>query len=190
MALEMVQPGNRNSLYQCPLWWKTETTAEYTELLTKLTAEMEQAFQGRDGEPVPENSRSRAEEKSCPPERKKEWEEVFKHSIVLEVMLRQLLENGLGQHRERQQEKNKRHTPAELDNEFYLYGIAAQTEGKQKNNESQEEKGNSEFLSEKTGNGAEYFSPSGGGRQQKRNYGILCLTCETQCEQKNQWKNL
>lgn len=190
MALEMVQPGYRTSLYPCPLWWKTEETAEYQELLANLTKELEQTFQGRDEEPAPENSRSKTEEKSYLPERKKEWEEVFKHSIVLEVLLRQLLENGLGQHREKQQEKSKRHIRAELDNEFSLTGLTALTEGKQKNSELNEEKGNSEFLSGKTGDGSEYFSPSGGGRKQKLTYSIWCLTCETECERKKHWKRL
>lgn len=185
MALGMVQPGYGNSLYQCPEWWKTEATSDYAELLAKLTTELELVFRNSEEPSSSEEEQSNFRPKECRQEKKKDWAEVLKQSVVLDVMLRQMIENGLGQQKKEPQEKPKKWKTEALDNEFHWNGILTCEEGRLKENaELSKWCGNSEFLSEKKGEGAEYFAPSGGGRQQKLPFGILCLTCETECERK------
>ena len=106
----------------------------------------------------------------------------------MEVMLRQMLENGLGQREETHQERLKKKRQEELDNSFDLNGIPDTREGKEKNNsEYTKTPGHSEFLQRSSGKSAEHWSPTNAGRQgiQTR---IICLTCETECDRKKQWK--
>lgn len=189
MALGMVQTGYRSSLYQCPVGWKTEGTSDYTRLLAELTTELELEFKDSGEASTSEEEECNSGQKEYRQVRKKGWEEVLKQSVVLDVMLRQMIENGLGQQKKEQQENPKKWKTEELDNEVHWDGSSALEAGhREENTELSQWRGNSEFLSETTGNGREYFSPSAGGRKQKPGISILCLTCETECERKRQWK--
>lgn len=190
MALGIVQAGYRNSLCMYAAQFLPESEISYEELLAELTTGLELAYQGEDEEPVTDEE---AGEENRQPEilsnkRKEEWEEILEQSVVVEVMLRQMLENGLGQKDASGQEPPKKNSPENLDNDFDMGELLAVTEGKSKNSsERTEMPGNSEFLQTNSGNGAEYFSPSGAGRRQKLPSRIICLTCETECERKKQW---
>ena len=191
MALEMVQTGYGKSLYAYAAHLKTESEASYDEWLAELTTELELACKDGEEEPLTdENSGADSEETEVYSGRKKEWEEQLEESIVVEVMLRQMLENGLGQREESQQENSKKNRPEELDNDFNLTGIPDMAEGKiKKDSEHMMMPGNSKFLQNNSGEGAEYWSQTNAGRQSRQSH-IMCLTCETKCDRKKQWKIL
>ena len=104
-------------------------------------------------------------------------------------MLRQALENGLGQQKEEQPKTPKKLKKEELDNEFDLEGVPVTAQGKSKSGiESSGLSGNSQFLQTNMGHGAEYYSLANGGRKHCKKIHTICLTCETDCDQKKQWK--
>ncbi len=189
MALGTVQVGCRNSLYVYPAGCKTESDSDYAELLAKLTTELELAWNDGEEEPVTEEDREDSEQLDAHMDRKKEWEELLKQSVTLEVMLRQMLENGLGQQKEEPQKQPEKKEEEEPDNEFNLSGVPVAAEGKNRSNtENSCFSGNSQFFQTKTGYGAEYFSMANGGRQYCEGSHAICLTCETECNRKKQWK--
>lgn len=192
MALGIVQAGYRISLCMYAAQCLPESENSYEELLAELTTGLELAYQGEDEEPVTDEE---AGEENRQPEtlsnrRKEEWEELLEQSIVVEAMLRQMLENGLGQQKEEQQKPLKKNQEEEPDNDFNFEGIPAAEEGRHKDSSEAEKQlpGNSEFLQTNRGKGSEYWSPSGAGRKQKIQQRTICLTCETECDQKKQWK--
>ena len=189
MALGMVQTGYGKTLYLYTAKEKTESEVSYEDWLAELTTELELAWEGGNEDTVTEeNEEDGSEEKNPYSERKKEWEELLEESMVVEAMLRQMLENGLGQREEMQQEKRKKNSK-EPDNEFDFATISAEEEGRHKGNDVLSEfSGNSQFFQQSAGNGSEFFSPSAAGRSQKEELHIMCLTCETQCDKKKQWK--
>ena len=189
MALGMVQTGYAKSLYMYPARCKTESEFSYAELLAELTTELELALMDKDEEAMKqEETGEDFEQTESHCERKKEWEELLEESIVVEVMLRQMLENGLGQREEAQQEKESKEHSGDLDNEFNLSGIPDIVEGRSKDNsESTKTPGNSEFLQQNAGEGTQHWSQTNAGRQSVRPH-IICLTCETECDRKKQWK--
>lgn len=189
MALGMVQTGYKNSLYMYPAWYKSESDFDYAELLAELTGSLELAWDSENEEPITEEDREDSEQKEAHLDRKKEWEELLEQSVVLEAMLRQMLENGLGQQKEEQQKPPKKQENGELDNEFDMSGVPVAAEGKSKSGpENSACFGNSCVLQTNVGRGSEYFSPSGGARKQYITLQIMCLTCETECDRKKQWK--
>lgn len=189
MALGTVQTGYKNSLYLYPAWSKEESDFDYAELLAELTTELELAGKDGEEETVTEEDREDSEQTEAQLDRKKEWEELLEQSVNLEGMLRQMLENGLGQQKEEPKEQPKKKKEEEPDNEFQLMGVPVAAEGKSRSSpECQALLGNSQFLQTNTGTGAEYWSPSNGARQQCTGCHTICLTCETECERKKQWK--
>ncbi len=188
MALGMVQTGYGNSLCAYSVHFRTESDMTYAELLTELTTELELAFRD-EGETVTDDGTGEdSNQTESHSDRKKEWEELLEQSILLEAMLRQMLENGLGQHKEEQKEEKKQEK-AELDNEFHMDGVPTAADSKSRSRaKSFGLPGNSEFLQTGGSIGSEYFSPSGAGRRQKLQLRTICLTCETECDQKKQWK--
>lgn len=177
MALGIVQAGCKNSLYLYAAGTCPEKEYSYAEWLAELTTELELALEGGTEE-VYSN-------------RKKEWEDLLEQSVKVEAMLRQMMENGLGQQKEEQKEVPGKREKEEPDNDFTLEGIPVNAEGKNRSSPDDfHVPGNSQFLQTNTGNGAEYLNLAGGGKngppQQQRR--IICLTCETECEQKKQWK--
>ena len=190
MALGTVQAGYKNSLYVYPVWNRDESDFDYAELLAELTTELELACKGGEEEPVTEDgSGEDSDQTDSYSERKKEWEELLEQSVNLEAMLRQMLENGLGQKDEEQQELPKKQEEEELDNTFEMDGIPIAADGKSRSSENHTEySGSSQFLQTNTGSRSEYFSPSAGGRKQSINSRIMCLTCQTECDRKKQWK--
>jgi len=153
-----------------------------------LTTELELAFADREEEPVNKEDSEDFEQTESHSQRKKEWEELLEESMVVEAMLRQMLENGLGQREESKQENTSKKNSEELDNEFNLNGIPDITEGRSKNNsECTSAPGNSEFLQRDAGDEAEHWSQTNAGRRGNTMH-IICLTCETECDRKKQWK--
>ncbi len=189
MALGTVQTGYRNSLCMYSVYFREESDISYADLLAELTTELELAFGDGDEEPVSENDWEDSEQTEALLDRKKEWEELLEQSVVLEVMLRQMLENGLGQRNKEQEANPKKQEAEELDNDFELSGIPEVYEGRQKDSRKQvtDYHGDSEFLQNNAGSGSEYFSPSAAGRQSVQ-YRTMCLTCQTECDRKKQWK--
>lgn len=190
MALGTVQAGYKNSLYVYPVWNREESDFNYAELLAELTTELELACRGGEEEPVMEEDTGEDSEQTNPhSERKKEWEELLEQSVNLEAMLRQMLENGLGQQKEEQQEQPKKQEETETDNEFHLAGIPVAAESNSRSSPEQfGGSGNSQFFQTNTGHGAEYWSPANGDRQQCTGNHTICLTCETECDRKKTWK--
>jgi len=189
VALGTVQTGYGNSLCAYSVYFRAEFDLSYADLLAELTTELELACRSGDEEPVMEEGAGEdSEQEEIHSERKKEWEELLEQSVALDAMLRQMLEHGLGQQKE-EQERQPEKKPQEPDNDFELSGVLAETlEGRQKDcSQYTDYHGNSEFLQQNGGNGSEYFSPSAAGRQsiQQR---LICLTCQTECDQKKQWK--
>ena len=116
-------------------------------------------------------------------------EEIKQAKWVKEAMLRQALENGPGQQKEEQQKPQKESKEEEPDNEFMLEGIPMNAEGKRKPDaESTEFSGASQFLQTNTGQDSEYYNLANGGRKYCEKVRTICLTCETDCDQKKQWK--
>lgn len=188
MALGMVQAGYAKSLYAYAAQLKSESEASFDDWLAELTTELELACKDGNEESVSEERlNDDSEQTEAYSERKKEWEELLEESIVVEVMLRQMLENGLGQREETQQEKPEKKRQEEPDNEFCFSGIP-EVMGRTKNTlEYPTLPGNSEFLQWNAGQGAEHWSQTNAGRQSVRSH-IVCLTCETECNRKKQWK--
>jgi len=194
MALGGVHAGYKNSLYMYQADKNSDLDESFEEWLVELTTELELALEGN----MEDNSLNSNEGTDDPPKdgpteaysaRKKEWEEILEQAKVVEAMLRQALENGLGQQKEEQQKPPKRLKEEELDNEFELEGIPVTVEGTTKpSKESSDFAGNSQFLQTNTGHGAEYFSPGSGSRKYCEKVRTICLTCETDCDQKKQWK--
>lgn len=195
MALGMVQAGYGKSLYAYTAGFRPELECSYAELLAELTTELELALENGTDEEISDSEKETGdredfEQAETYSRRKEEWEELLEKSLVVEAMLRQMLENGLGQSKEEEQQKPKKKQEEELDNSFDLAdGVPAAAEGKHKNDsEYSELTGNSQFLQKNTGGGSEYFSPSGGERKYMVHPGILCLTCQTECDKKKNWK--
>ena len=194
MALGMVQAGYGNALYAYAAKVRSEAEFSYDELLAELTTELELALEGdrenlkkdyEEGTDTEEDS----EQSKAKADLKDEWEELLEKSEIVEAMLRQMLENGLGQREDAQKESPGKKAKGDMDNEFDISDIPEIAEGRHKDiSEYTESPGNSEFLQRNLGGGTEYWSPSQGGRRQVRNMHIFCLTCETECDRKKQWK--
>lgn len=194
MALGMVQAGYKNSLYWYTAGICLESECSYEEWLAELTTELELALEGGAEEEITDSDNgadSLEEDKTTESysNRKKEWEELLDQAKVVDAMLRQMMENGLGQQKEEQQNLPKKRKTEELDNEFEMAGISMAADGKSKSSiESQGLSGNSKSLQTNTGHGAEYFSRTNGGRQLCERSHVICLTCETECDRKKLWK--
>ena len=190
MALGIVQAGYKNSLYLYAAGKNPEWDSSFEEWLAELTTGLELALEGSMEDTVTdseegENSPTEDGQADAYSERKKEWEEVLEQANVVEAMLRQMMENGLGQQKE--EEKPPQKPEEETDNDFSLDGIPVLEEGKcHDRTKTEDSGGNSQFLQKDAGHGAEYLSLANGGRkaalqQQMR---AICLTCETPCRHK------
>ena len=194
LALGIVQAGYKSSLCWYTAGVRFESQCSYEEWLAELTTELELALEKGTEEDVKdsENGADSSEENQTAESyssRKKEWAELLEQSVNLEGMLRQMLENGLGQQKEEQQTQPKKQEKGELDNEFHLEGIPAATEGTSRSSTMPAGlQGNSQFLQTDTAHGAEYFNLANGGRQYCEGTHAICLTCETECNRKKQWK--
>lgn len=195
MALGIVQAGYKPSLYLYPAGTRLESESFYEEWLAELTTELELALEDGMKEELSdfdtgEDSMEDDGKKEAYSNRKKEWEELLEKATVVEAMLRQALENGLGQQKEEEKTPEKQ-KEEETDNDFSLEGIPMTPEGKRRSNaEASESAGNSQFLQTDSGYGAEYFNMGAGGSivSMKQQMRVLCLTCETECDRKKQWK--
>jgi len=193
MALGIVQAGYKNSLYLYTAGTRLESEISYAEWLAELTTELELALESGTEDEVSdfETGEDNMEDDGTTEaysNRKKEWEELLKQATVVEAMLRQMLENGLGQKKEEQQKPPEQQEEKETDNDFDLMGLPAVVEGRHKDSlEHTDFSGNSELRSKNSGKGSEYFSPSASGRQTPQVHAI-CLTCELDCDRKKQWK--
>lgn len=195
MALGIVQAGYKNSLYVYAAGKTSDSEYSYAELLAELTTELELALEGSMEDTVTDSEEgtdnpSDDEQTETYSARKKEWEEQLDQAKVVEAMLRQALENGLGQQKEEEKTPQKQ-KKEEADNDFSIEGVPMMAEGKSKSSaEPVKSEGNAQFLQTDSGHGAEYFSQTNGGRETlwKQQMRIICLTCETECDQKKQWK--
>ena len=195
MALEVVQAGYKSSLYLYTAGTRMESEASYAEWLAELTTELELALEGGTEDKLSdfdtgEDDMEDDGKSEVYSNRKKEWEELLEHAKVVEAMLKQMLENGLGQQKEEDKMPQKK-KEEEQDNDFSLEGIPMRIDGKSKNSDMPADSaGNSQFLQNNSGLGAEYLGLSGGGRKTvlKHPLRTICLTCETKCERKKQWK--
>lgn len=190
MALGAVQVGYRNSLYTYPTQGRTELERSYEEWLAELTTELELALESETDESVlDESTENDSDETESHSELKEEWEELLEQTDVVDAILRQMLENGLGQRKDEQQEQQESQSPDNLDNEFDIAGVPADSEGKSKDGaEYPETLGNSEFLQSNAGNGTAYWNTSNPGRRRSAGPHMICLFCETECDSKKQWK--
>jgi len=167
MALGIVQTGYKSSLYLYAAGKTSDLECSYAELLAELTTELELALEGNMEETVKdseegEDTPSEDGQSESYSARKKEWEEQLDQATVVEAMLRQALENGLGQHKEEEKTPQKQ-KEEETDNDFSLDGIPIGIEGKSKSSAmSADFAGSSIFLSTNSGSGAEYLGLSGG----------------------------
>jgi len=194
MAPGGVHAGYKNSLYMYQAERNPESEGSFEEWLLELTTELELALEGNMEDGISDSEEgvdclSEDGQKEAYSARKKEWEEILEQAKIVEAMLRQALENGLGQQKEEQQKPQKKSKEEEPDNEFMLEGIPMNAEGK--NNpgaESTEFSGASQFLQTNTGHDSEYYSLANGGRKYCEKVRTICLTCETDCNQKKQWK--
>jgi len=194
MAPGGVHAGYKDSLYMYQAEKNPDLEGSFEEWLLELTTGLELALEGSMEDCISDSE----EGKDCSQEdgqteaysaRKKEWEEILEQAKIVEAMLRQALENGLGQQKEEQQKPQKKSKEEEPDNEFMLDGIPMSAEGKSKpRTENRDISGNSKSLQTDTGHGAEYFSLANGGRKYCEKVRTICLTCETECDQKKQWK--
>ena len=193
MALRIVQAGYKTSLYLYAAGIHPETELSYAELLAELTTELELALEGGGEGNVTDSGEGQnysedTENREAYSNRKREWEELLEQSVVLEAMLRQMLEYGPEQQKEEQQKQSEHKDKKEPDNEFELTGFPDTSEGKPKNSRQYTDyHGDSEFLQQNAGNGGEYFSPSAAGRQSMLQR-LICLTCQIECDRKRQWK--
>ena len=194
MALGVVQAGYKNSLYMYAAGNNPEWDSSFEEWLAELTTGLELAMEGNKEDMVTDSEEGTEcsqedEQTEAYSARKKEWEEVLEQANMVEAMLRQMMENGLGQQKEEEKtpEKQKDEEP---DNDFTLEGIPLTAEGKNHDSAKTEESGgNSQFYQTDSGHGAEYLNLFNGGKQVliKQRH-TICLTCETQCDRKKQWK--
>ena len=195
MALGGVQAGYKNSLYLYAAGNNPDWDSSFEEWLAELTTGLELAMEGSMEDTISDYEErsdcSQEEEQSEPySKRKKEWEEILEEAKVVEAMLRQMMENGLGQQKE-EEKAPKKQKKEELDNDFSLEGVPLTDEGKSRNNaKTKESGGNSQFLKTDSGHGAEYWNLANGGRKVlvMQHPNIFCLTCEIQCDKKKQWK--
>lgn len=193
MALGIVQAGYKNSLYLYAAGIRAETEDSYAQFLAELTTELELGLESSGEEMISdseegENSSDDFEQKEAYSNRKKEWEELLEQSVVLEAMLRQMLEYGPEQQKEEQKKHTENKEREETDNEFELAGIPDSLDGRQKKSSQYTDyHGDSEFLQQNAGKSAEYFSPSAAGHQRTLQR-LICLTCRTECDRKKQWK--
>jgi len=195
MALGILQTGYKSSLYLYAAGKTSDLECSYAELLAELTTELELALEGNMEETVKdseegEDTPSEDGQSESYSARKKEWEEQLDQATVVEAMLRQALENGLGQHKEEEKTPQKQ-KEEETDNDFSLEGVPMMPEGKSRSSPKVlESVGNSKFLQNNSGQGTEYFNLAGGGRKVvlKQQLRTICLTCETECDRKKQWK--
>lgn len=190
MALGAVQTGYRNSLYTYPAQHREELERSYEEWLAELTTELELALENDNNDSFfDEKTEEDSEQTDSHSGVKKEWEELLEGTDAVDVILRQMLENGLGQRKEEQQERQEKSSLDNLDNDFDMTGILATSEGKSKDSlEHMESPGNSEHLQSNAGTGAEYWNPSNPGRRQGAVSHMICLFCETECIMKKHWK--
>ena len=195
MALGMVQIGYKNSLYLYSAGTRLESEVSYAEWLAELTTELELALESENKEELSEfdtgeDSMEDDGKTEAYSNRKKEWEELLEQAKVVEVMLRQMLENGLGQQKQEEKTPQKK-KEEETDNDFSLEGIPLPMEGKSKSSTlPTHSAGNSQFLATNSGYGAEYLNLANGGRKTviRQPWRTICLTCEIECERKKQWK--
>jgi len=183
MAPGGVHAGYKNSLYVYAAEKNPTSEDSFEEWLVELTTGLELALEGNteDADDLPE------EHKEAYSSRKKDWEEVLEQATVAEVMLRQALENGLGQQEEEEKNRQKQNEE-ESDNDFSLEGAVMPAEGTNRNRtETTEFAGNSQSLRTDTGNHAEHLNLANGEKNkgEKVPLRVFCLTCETQCERKN-----
>ena len=196
MAPGGVHAGYKNSLYVYAAEKNPDLEGSFEEWLAELTTELELALEGNMGENISDfedgaENLLDEEQKEAYSTRKKDWEEVLDQAQIVEAMLRQALENGLGQQKEEgktpQKEKEE-----ECDNDFSLEGVPMSAEGKSKGSGKSEETmaGSSEAFQTNKGNHAEYLHLANGGRKKAEAVPLrtICLTCETPCNQKKQWK--
>jgi len=103
MAPGGVHAGYKNSLYVYAAEKNPTSEDSFEEWLVELTTGLEMALEGNteDADDLPE------EHKEAYSSRKKDWEEVLEQATVAEVMLRQALENGLGQQEEEEKNRQK-----------------------------------------------------------------------------------
>lgn len=192
MALGVAQTGQGNYLYKYMEEVRPETDFSYAVRMEKLVANLESTFEEAKGGTAEGAGEADSQEEEAVEEygnRKKEWEEVLSKEKIVEAMLRQMLEHGLGQQKEEQQNLPRRQKEEELDNEFHRTGMAALVEGKTENSaQAVEQKGNSGYLQTDAGHGAEYQNLANGARTYYVSVRVFCLTCETECDRKKQWK--
>ena len=194
MAPGGVHAGYKDSLYMYRAEKNPDSEGSFEEWLLEQTTGLELALEGSMEDCISDSE----EGKDCSQEdgqteaysvRKKEWEDILEQAKVVEAMLRQALENGPGQQKEEQQKPQKESKEEEPDNEFMLEGIPMNAEGKRKPDaESTEFSGASQFLQTNTGQDSEYYNLANGGRKYCEKVRTICLTCETDCDQKKQWK--
>lgn len=192
MAPGGVHAGYKNSLYMYAAEKSSDLEENFEEWLVELTTGLELALEGNMEDTVPDSEEG-AEGMSDdgPTEaysaRKKEWEEILQEAEVVEAMLRQTLENGLGQQKEEEKTSQKQ-KEEECDNDFSLEGVPMPVEGKSKSSTKTKETsaGNSKALQTNTGSTAEYLHLANGGRKKTKVVPLrtICLTCETPCDRK------
>ncbi len=196
MAPGGVHAGYRNSLYMYQADKNPDLEDSFEEWLLELTTGLELALEGNTEECISDSEEggdclSEDGQSEVYSARKKEWEEILEQAKVVEAMLRQALENGLGQQKEEEKTPQKQ-KEEEHDNDFSLEGVPMPAEGKSKGSAKTKETaaGNSKSLQAKAGRNAEYLHLANGGRKtaKKTLSRSFCLTCETPCDQKKQWK--
>lgn len=196
MAPGGVHAGYKNSLYMYAAEKKSDLEASFEEWLVELTTGLELALEGGMGDNGLDSNEGadnlqedgQTETYSA---RKKEWEEILEQAEVVEAMLRQALGNGLGRQKEEENTRQK-NKEEEHDNEFSLEGVPMPAEGKIKSEAKTKEAsaGGSKSFQSNSGKNAEYLHLANGGRKQAKEVPVRmrCLTCETHCDQKKQWK--
>ena len=129
MALGMVQAGYGNSLYTYSAHSKTEAGSNYEEFLTELATELELALEGSSGEAVREEANEGdVEQPEEASKEKKEWEDLLQQSEAREAVLQNLLEEGLGQQKKEETEKEqKENADATTDGGEELFQLIAES---------------------------------------------------------------
>lgn len=196
MAPGGVHAGYKNSLYMYQAEKNPDLEGSFEEWLLELTTGLELALEGS----MEDNISDSEEGADCASDdghteaysaRRKEWEEILEQAKVVEAMLRQALENGLGQQKEEGKTPQKQ-KEEESDNDFSLEGVPMPAEGKSKGSSKTKETkaGNSQSFQANAGSNAEYMHLANGGRKMAKKVlsRSFCLTCETDCDQKKQWK--
>ena len=194
MAPGGVHAGYKNSLYMYAAEKNPDSEGSFEEWLAELTTGLELALEGSMEDNVPDSEDGAAnlldeEQKEAYSARKKDWEEVLEQAKVVEAMLRQALENGLGQPKEEEKSPQKK-KEEECDNDFSLEGVPVAAEGKSKGSANSKEAsaGGSKALQTNKGGNAEYLQVADGGKKKAKAVPLrtICLTCETPCGQKKQ----